>query len=151
MQDNEATQRRAPFVPLLEAWPTSSLGRVWLTSYTFHGPFFESVLLPELMRRGAFPIIVALDRRAGLEPVLDTLPALRSAGHDYYLLGVDRGAFAFHPKVHYFEGPGVALVGSGNLTPSGCGGNLEVFDRLTEDEDPLAMGEVRDFFAGLAA
>ena len=137
------------FKSILDAWPSEGLGPTFLTSYTFNAPFFEAELLRPLLRRGAHPIALFVDKGAGLAPALRLLPLLRGAGVDYHLAAVDRGRYAFHPKVHLFCGRNVALVGSGNLTPTGSGGNLEAFDRLDASAEGSAVRAVREFFREL--
>jgi hypothetical protein len=137
------------FIALLDAWPQAPLGATFLTTYTFNGPFFESVLLTELLRRHASPIIVFVDRRMGYDPAVSAAGSLTTAGRDYYLVPVDWQPGVFHPKVHLFCGPNVALVGSGNLTPGGCGQNLEAFDLLDGSVEAIALHEIRQFFRTL--
>ena len=138
------------FISLEKAWPEGPVDAVFLTTYTFNAPYFESQLLPLLRNRGAHPIVVFVDRAAGYQTALASLPGLRLAGRDYYLINVDKTPYAFHPKVHLFCGKNEAcLVGSGNLTPSGCGQNLEVFDLLDPMVDGVAVTQVRGFFREL--
>jgi len=134
---------------LLDVWPEAGLGPVYLTSFTFHGPFFETVLLPHLLDRDANPVTVFVDRGVGYQSAITSLAGLSSAGRDYYLIPVDRKEGVFHPKVHLFCGTGKAVVGSGNLTPSGCGKNLEAFDLLDDATEPTAMNQIREFFLEL--
>lgn len=133
---------------LLSAWPEGSLGPTFLTSFTFNPFFFESCLLPELRKRGAFPIILFLDARAGYEALLQQGGDLRHAGCQYFVVPFDAVAGRFHPKVHYFAEAATAIVGSGNLTPSGCGGNLEVADVSNENEPGILAGVI-DLFTRL--
>ena len=147
---NEDKSIMQNFLTLENAWPKGPLGATFLTSYTFHAPFFEAQLLSLLRARGAHPIVVFLDRYEGYATTMATLNALHGAGRHYYLIPYDTGGFAFHPKVHLFCGPGGAcLVGSGNLTPHGCGGNLEAFDILDTAVDGSAVGRIRGFFRTL--
>ncbi len=134
---------------LFAAWPERAAGATFLTSFTFHAPYFELRLLWQLLERDAHPVVVFVDRKEGYDGALASIAALGSAGRDYHLLAVDRGPFVFHPKVQLFAGAGTVLVGSGNLTPSGCGGNLEVFDCLSAVSEGQAVGQVREFFREL--
>lgn len=135
-----------PRASLFSAWPPNRLGAVLLTTYTFEPHFFEGCLLRELINRGAFPIAVFVDRQKGYHSLLERAGSLSAAGRLYHVFPYDAGRHCFHPKVHLFTGPGVAMVGSGNLTPSGCGGNLEAFDLLTRQDDGDAVASVRQFF-----
>ncbi|NVB37267.1 hypothetical protein G6O69_36920 [Pseudenhygromyxa sp. WMMC2535] len=93
--------------------------------------------------------MVFVDRTTGYTPAVGAVGSLTAAGRDYYLVPVDWGARAFHPKVHLFCHRNVALVGSGNLTPSGMGRNLEAFDRLDGQAESAALDQVREFFRAL--
>jgi hypothetical protein len=134
------------------AWPAHNVGATFLTTYTFDAVFFETVLLQMLLAGGAGPVAVFVDEGSGYQSALAAGPALRSAARDYHLIPFDAGDWVFHPKVHLFAGgSGTALVGSGNLTRSGCGGNLEAFYRLTGAMEPRALAEISDFFRALLA
>ncbi len=137
---------------LFDLWPKANLGHVFLTSYTFHAAFFEARLLPELQGRRADSVTVLVDAAVGYQAATAALALLHSVGITWLLVPVcwPNGG-AFHPKVHLFTGSDVAVVGSGNLTPSGCGGNLEAFDRLDAAEDGTAVAQARSFFRRLLA
>ncbi len=147
------TKRPAPdtlnFAPrdLLSAWPARCRGPVFLTTYTFDPAFFEHVLLPVLQDRDASTVAVFVDWAGGVERNLPMMEALQELGRSWAMIPV-RQQGCFHPKVHFFPAAQRALVGSGNLTRSGCGRNLEVFDVLTE-RDGSALGEVWTFFEKL--
>lgn len=135
-----------PSVAMYDAWPPGPLGPTYLATYTFDPFYFELQVLPELLRRDAHPIVVFADHSAGFSTARQAAGELRRLGRDYYLFGVNRGHGVFHPKVTYFRGPDVALVGSGNLTGPGWGGNLEVLDTLDGKSAPDATRDVRRFF-----
>ncbi len=135
-----------PSVAVFDAWPHGPLGPTYLTTYTFDPFYFELQVLPELLRRDAHPIVVFADYSAGFSTARQAAGELRRLGRDYYLFGVNRSHGVFHPKVTYFRAPDAALVGSGNLTGPGWGGNLEVLDALDGKTTPDATRDVRRFF-----
>ena len=135
---------------IFDAWPQGPLGLTLLTTYTFDPFFFEFQLLPELLLRDAHPIVVFADHSSGYAIAEQSATELRRLGRDYYLLPVRVSKGVFHPKVHFFDGAGVAVVGSGNLTSHGCGGNLEILDVLSAQHEAEAVDDVRRFFAELA-
>jgi hypothetical protein len=146
------TPQKLPTQPsetLFSAWPDGPLGPTFLTSFTFDPFFFEAQLLPELQRRDAFPIVVFVDTSEGYLTAAEAGADLQHLGRDYYLVGVHKPRGVFHAKIHFFGHRGVALVGSGNLTNPGCGGNLEAFERIVSTEDGAAIREVRSFFRDL--
>ncbi|MDP2314045.1 MAG: hypothetical protein Q8P41_14175 [Pseudomonadota bacterium] len=136
---------------VFDAWPANIDGPAFLTTFNFDPDFFEVTALAELARRGAWPIVVLVDRRAGYAPAVELFEALREAGRSYLLVPVDLGRDAFHAKVHLFPTAGVCLVGSGNLTPGGLGRNLEVFARLDSTSHGDALAGARAFLRRVLA
>jgi hypothetical protein len=78
----------------------------------------------------------------------------RHAGRDYTLHPVVVRGGIFHPKlIHLWSESGDGdklLVGSGNLTYAGHGGNLEVFEVLEPETHATAFAQAADFFSELA-
>lgn len=137
-------------VPFLDLWPRSGVRAAFLTTFTLHASWFEVALVRRLLDAGARTLAVLVDGHAGYQAALACGAGLAAAGRDYYLVPVRWTEGAFHPKVHLFTGPAAcALVGSGNLTPGGTGGNLEVFDRLVPLHEGRALRQVRAFFRDL--
>jgi len=134
---------------ILDLWPDQDLGAVFLTSYTLDPVWFELQFLQILIERGATSIALLVDSHVGYRAAVDAVTSLRGAGEQYHLIPVRCQPSAFHPKVHLFAGAGVALVGSGNFTRSGLGGNLEVFERLDAETEPTALGGVIEFVRSL--
>src|SRR2546426_10488821 len=62
---------------------------------------------------------------------------------------VDHGIF--HPKIMLLLGPDGprAVIGSGNLTFNGWGGNLELLGYLAPASTPRAFADLADFFETL--
>lgn len=120
--------------------------RAVLCTYDFHPERFESVVLPELVRRGRWFRTLVLADNAALQQA--GLLATRSAEPSYELAPVRlRGAGVFHPKLFLLQAGTRVLVGVGsaNLTPGGLGGNLELMlfvDNGSDDGRALAKSAV---------
>ena len=112
---------------LAKAAPWSS---VLFTTYALSLSFFEAVVIDALIRGGGRNLTIISDPdgvRAGLSE-----RGARLVGRDYELLPAERIGGVFHPKLSVFLGDEDAhlLVGSGNLTFGGWGGNFELVDHL---------------------
>ncbi|MDN0075424.1 hypothetical protein QU481_11030 [Crenobacter sp. SG2303] len=128
---------------------------VLLTSFTFDLAFFEGLFMPTLHQVGCERTTVLVDVQMGLAASLD-VGCSRGAGLEYALLGVPApGKGVFHPKLAYLQRqgdkPDVLVVGSGNLTMPGQGGQLESFDALSADEEPWVFQELAQFLEDLAS
>jgi phosphatidylserine/phosphatidylglycerophosphate/cardiolipin synthase-like enzyme len=93
---------------------------------------FEAVILDALIRSGGKQAAILADvqrRRASLSE-----QGAQHVGKDYEVepVAVSSGESAFHPKVSVFSGKDECqlLVGSGNLTFNGWGGNFEILEHL---------------------
>jgi hypothetical protein len=121
------------------------------TTYTLSLTYLESHLLPALRRSSCDSLTVLAD----LAGYRDSLMEQRSqgVGRDYSVLPVRVDGGIFHPKLVYLEGrdrrEDVLLVGSGNLTYPGHGGNLEVLEVLRPSTTATAFREAADFFEEL--
>lgn len=120
--------------------------RALLCTFDFHPDRFETVLLPELSRRGRwFRTLVLADASA-----IQKNGALASRGEapTYELAPVRLdGPGVFHPKLLLLQAGRRVLVGVGsaNLTPGGLGGNLELMlfeDNRSADGRALAGSAV---------
>lgn len=101
--------------------------RAVLCTYDFDPTRFEAVLLPALTRRGRWFRTLVLADGAALQK--EGVLAHRAAEATYELAPVRlRGPGVFHPKLSVIQAGANILVGvgSGNLTPGGLGGNLEL-------------------------
>src|SRR4051794_31426099 len=98
------------------------------TTYALSLTFFEAVVLDELVRGGAREALVLADV-TGVRSAVSELGAWR-VGRDYQVEPVARSGGVFHPKVTVLTSDEEThlIVGSGNLTFGGWGGNLEAFD-----------------------
>lgn len=98
---------------------------------------------------GKNPVILA--DRQGIEHALSEHGA-RMVGREYELLPVYQRAGVFHPKVSAFINTEDAhlLVGSGNLTFGGWGGNAELVEHFHSDNAPRLIEDCADFLELLA-
>lgn len=116
------------------------------TTYALSLSFFESVVLDGLVRGRTAETLILADAegvRAGLSE-----QGAQRAGRDYELepVVVDRGVF--HPKISVFadKDDGHLIVGSGNLTFSGWGGNFEIAEHLHPSFAADAFDDAAMFF-----
>lgn len=98
-----------------------------LLTYSFDPIFFEQVILPDLWAGRSSDILVLGDRSEIDTSIQSAVGQLWNLGRQYLLAGAGV-AGAFHPKVFVRLGPkdGIVMVGSGNVTSSGWGGNQEL-------------------------
>ena len=108
------------------------------TTYSFDPLFFERVILPDLRFGHGGEILIIGDGEQLNESINRCNGQLKQIGNTFvaepvYLTG------AFHPKILLKIGRDGALllIGSGNMTNGGWGGNQELFAQWTlEKEDP---------------
>lgn len=98
-----------------------------LLTYSFDPIFFEQVVLPDLWAGRSSDILVLGDGGEIDTSFQSAVGQLWNLGKQYLLAGADV-AGAFHPKLFVRLGPkdGIVMVGSGNVTSSGWGGNQEL-------------------------
>lgn len=135
------------------------LGAAFCT-YAFEPAFFEEHVLRTVLRLGSdpdeHPARFFDEARAAIveTPVVCVVDAdVRQSGRrvPYDLLEVERRVF--HPKlvVLLYEDFARVLIGSGNLTRGGFGGNTELFFsrdlRYADENDAVALREVDRFLA----
>lgn len=98
-----------------------------LLTYSFDPIFFEQVVLPDLWAGRSSDILVIGDRGEIDASFQAAVGQLWNLGKQYLLAGADVVG-AFHPKVFVRLGPkdGIVMIGSGNITSSGWGGNQEL-------------------------
>lgn len=104
-----------------------SYHKVLLLTYSFDPIFFEQVVLPDLWAGRSSDILVLGDEDQIAASTQAASGQLWHLGKQYLLAGA-KHAGAFHPKVMLRLGPkdGAIMLGSGNVTSSGWGGNQEV-------------------------
>lgn len=98
-----------------------------LLTYSFDPIFFEQVVLPDLWSGRTGDILAMGDRQQIIEATTACAGQLWHLGR-HYLLAPANHEGAFHPKLILRLGAkdGAVLIGSGNLTSSGWGGNQEL-------------------------
>lgn len=98
-----------------------------LLTYSFDPIFFEQVVLPDLWAGRSSDILVLGDQAQIEASTLAAVGQLWHLGRNYLLAGANHTG-AFHPKVFLRLGPkdGIVMLGSGNVTSSGWGGNQEL-------------------------
>ena len=126
--------------------------RAAFTTYALSLSFFEAVLLDALVRGGAREALILSDVE-GVRVALGEQGA-RRVGKDYDVepLAVRAGRGFFHPKISVLTAKDEChlLVGSGNLTFGGSGGNFEVIEHLHPSFAADAVEDAADFFDYLA-
>lgn len=124
--------------------------RVAFTTYALSLAFFEAVVLDALLRgRGRHALILA--DVEGVRASLGELGA-RGAGRDYGVEPVAVSHGVFHPKITVLSGEDCHLmVGSGNLTFGGWGGNFELVEHLHPSFAAAAFSDAAQFFERLAS
>ena len=98
-----------------------------LLTYSFDPIFFEQVVLPDLWAGRSSDILVLGDQAQIDASTQAAVGQLWHLGRNYMLAGANHTG-AFHPKVFLRLGPkdGIVMLGSGNVTSSGWGGNQEL-------------------------
>ena len=101
--------------------------RALLLTYSFDPVFFERLVLPDLWAGRASDILVIGDSDQIKAAVRDAIGQILHLGKRY-LLASALHAGAFHPKLllRLDETEGAIMIGSGNLTSCGWGGNREL-------------------------
>lgn len=124
--------------------------RAVFTTYALSLSFFEAVLLDALVRGGGREALILADIegvRAGLSE-----QGARRVGRDYEVEPISVTSGVFHPKLSALVADDEChlLVGSGNLTFNGWGGNLEVVEHLHPSFSADAIDDTAGFFEMLA-
>ena len=135
-------------VELVEAYPWQ---RVAFTTYALSLSFFEAVILDALVRGGGNSQALVLADVEGVRASISERGAHR-VGKDYAVEPIAVTNGVFHPKVSVFTSADQChlLVGSGNLTFGGWGGNLEVLEHLHTGFAIDAIADAADFFERLS-
>lgn len=104
-----------------------SYHKALLLTYSFDPIFFEQVVLPDLWAGRSSDILVLGDQGQIEVSTEAAAGQLWHLGKQYLLAGA-KHLGAFHSKVFLRLGPkdGVVMLGSGNVTSSGWGGNQEL-------------------------
>jgi hypothetical protein len=120
--------------------------RAVFTSYALSLSFFEAVVLDALVRGGGCESLILADVH-GVRGSLSEQGAQR-VGKDYEVEPVLVSGGVFHPKVSVLCAGEEChvLVGSGNLTFGGWGGNCEVLEHLHPSFAAQAIEDAASFF-----
>jgi hypothetical protein len=120
--------------------------RVVFTTYALSLSFFEAVILDALVRGGGSQALILADVQ-GVRGSLSEQGAQR-VGKDYEVEPVAVSNGVFHPKISVLSSQDEChvLVGSGNLTFGGWGGNCEILEHLHPGFAADAISDAADFF-----
>lgn len=131
-------------VDLVEAHPWQ---RVVFTTYALSLSFFEAVILDALVRGGGGAQALVLADVYGVRASISEQGAHR-VGKEYEVEPIAVTTGVFHPKVSVFISADEChvLVGSGNLTFGGWGGNFEVLEHLHAGFAVDAITDTAGFF-----
>jgi hypothetical protein len=131
-------------VDLVSAHPWQ---RAVFTTYALSLSFFEAVILDALVRgEGRSQPLILADVQ-GVRGSLSEQGA-RRVGKDYEVEPVAVSNGVFHPKISVLSSPDGChvLVGSGNLTFGGWGGNCEIVEHLHPGFAADALADTARFF-----
>jgi len=132
---------------LIQLCGQSPWRKALFTTYTLSLSFFEAYILTVFERMGCGDVLILVDQSFYLESLAERQS--KSAGRDYRIVPVCmRTGGAFHPKFTYLWGDheDFCAIGSGNLTYTGQGSNLECLDVLSSKSDPGSFLDIADFF-----
>jgi hypothetical protein len=120
------------------------------TTYSLSLSFFEAVVLDALVRGGGREALILADV-SGVRGALMEQGA-RGAGREYLVEPIAVNVGVFHAKISAFVAKDDChmLVGSGNLTFGGWGGNFEVCEHLHPSFAPDAIADASEFFEYLS-
>lgn len=124
--------------------------RVSFTTFALSLSFFEAVILDHLVRGAAREALIFSDKD-GVRAALSEQGA-RRVGRDYHVEPIAVTGGVFHSKLTVLADEDACnlLVGSGNLTFGGWGGNLEVIEHLHPNFAADAFEDAAQFFEFLA-
>jgi hypothetical protein len=109
--------------------------------------------MPRLKRQKCQKLTIFADLAGYRDSLIEQ--KAQGVGREYAVVPVKVNRGIFHPKlVHLRAAEGdsdLLLVGSGNLTHSGHGGNIEVLEALRPDYHATAFRQAADFFEELAS
>jgi hypothetical protein len=123
--------------------------RSLFTTFTLSLTYFETEILRTLKKSGCSESWIITDTH-GYKSSLSERTSWR-IGHEYRLIPVFVKNGIFHPKCIYLEGEreDAILIGSGNLTFSGHGKSLEVFNLFNSSSNPDIFLDFSEFLISL--
>jgi len=114
---------------------------VFMTTYAFDFVFFETTMMRQLKANHLININVLVDNNQLHGSLGFTTGSAKGISRGYSIAGIE-GTGVFHPKLFIFIGnkEGAVIIGSGNITASGFGRNMEIWGAFHIDgpEDPKA-------------
>lgn len=116
---------------LLKEIPSGEFHSAIFTTYSINLYYLEQQVLPLLGSKGIHYVSILADG-AMLSTQLESYGYLSQQRKRNYAVHGIQSSGAFHPKIIFLAGPDsiLLLVGSGNLTTSGHGKNLEVWNAI---------------------
>ena len=129
--------------------------RAWkhalFTTYALSLSYFESEILPPLVRGGCSDVWLIADAEGYRSSLLERR-SMR-VGQEYRLIPAALPNGVFHAKSIYLgsDDGDFLLVGSGNLTFAGHGRNLEIFEALSPDSAASAFVDFADYLEALGS
>ena len=129
---------------LLKEIPSGKFHSAIFTAYSINLYYLEQQVLPLLGSKGIHYVSILADG-AMLSNQLEHYGYLSQQRKRNYAVHGIQSSGAFHPKLIFLAGPDTVLllVGSGNLTTSGHGKNLEVWNAIyVNSQDDTKYGFV---------
>jgi len=120
--------------------------RALFTTFTLSLNWFEAFCLPILKLEGCEQIDLFVDSREACKLGSETTSAYAGTAFRIVAVHMEKAGF-FHPKIAYLQGENddTLVIGSGNLTQPGQGGNLEVIDAVNALQHPQVFEEFAHF------
>ena len=121
---------------LLNDIPKDKFQSAIFTTYSINLYYLEQQVLPLLAGKGIYYISILADSNMLSEQLESMSSGIKSRQRTYSINGMQSNG-AFHPKLIFLAGDHslLLLIGSGNLTSSGHGKNLEVWNAVYADEE----------------
>ena len=131
---------------LINEIPSGKFHSALMTSYSINLYYWESQLLKTLSKKGINYVSAVVDSDCLSEQLYYFNSARENRAPKFGLHGFKSNG-AFHPKIQFYAGKSsiLVLVGSGNISISGHGKNLEIWNPIMVDSKesplfPLVMG-----------
>lgn len=132
--------------------PSGKFHSALMTSYSINLYYWDIQLMQTLSRKGINFVSALVDSDCLSEQLLKFSKAFTTRKPLEFSLHGYKSKGAFHPKIQFYAGNDsiLVLVGSGNLTICGHGGNMEVWTPVMVDsKDNPAFPFVRDVWSYL--
>lgn len=125
---------------LINEIPSGKFHSALMTSYSINLYYWESQLLKTLSKKGINYVSAVVDSECLSEQLYYFNSARENRAPKFGLHGF-KSEGAFHPKIQFYAGKNsiLVLVGSGNISISGHGKNLEIWNPIMIDskDSPL--------------